>query len=120
MLSQIVITVAGVTLISVLTCLVYTEYFHRCELGRDVGDELRALAARWRQVAASHRRELMDHLGKGPGDVDAYTEHRANWLAYEACARRLEAVLREAEAAPATTGAPPPPPRPSKEIWPSG
>jgi hypothetical protein len=105
MLKQIVITFAVGTLVSVLTAFLYTKYFHRCDYGLDAGDELHTLAARWRQVAASHRREMKDHPGEGPADVAAYNEHQAYWLAYESCARRLEALLRRAEVGDVTAEA---------------
>jgi hypothetical protein len=105
MLRQIVITFTVGAIVSVLTSFVYTKYFHRCDSERDVGEELHALAARWRQVAASHRREMKDHWGESPADMAAYNEHQAYWLAYESCARRLEALLRRAEVGDVTAEA---------------
>lgn len=94
MLKQIVINIAVTTAVSVLTCLVWTRYFHRCDDSPDVGGELRRMAAGWRYVAAEHRREMEAR----PGEPAAYAEHQAYWLAYGGCARRIEALLRGAGA----------------------
>ena len=116
MLRQIVINVAVTTAVSVLTCLVYTKYFHRCDDSPDAGEELRRLVREWRAEAAGYAREAG---ARGEGEA-VTTVYGAYGLAFDICALRLEAVLREAADEAATAGVPPPPPRPSKESWPSG
>ena len=88
-----------------LSGLFYQRYLHRCDPSPDVGPELRRLVRGWRYVAGDHSRQLSAHLGDSPEDVAAYNEHQTYWLAYESCARRLEALIERAKAGAATARA---------------
>ena len=101
MLRQIVINVAVTTAVSVLTCLVYTKYFHRCDDSPDAGEELRRLVREWRAAAAGYAREAG---ARGEGEAVSAV-YGAYGLAFDICALRLEAVIGRAEAKTVTAQA---------------